>query len=304
MKIIRLLLLTFLVGQATACEQETPRSAPNIFQPQLMAIVVENLEQSLTWYTQVLEGTLERPIDSFPDYGLRIAFLQVGEFHLELIESKTSIQPADLLPNTDTYMGGWFKIGFTLSDIEAKYEQLKAIEGIDFVTGIGVLPETNLPINWPTQFFLLKDPDGNYVQFFDGGAGKEPTPWLFMNTVKELPNAISWYTQHLGLTHQETVGDPGNRRAILSHDNFVLELFEPATVLTQAIPGDSMAIGFTKLAFGLNTFDTLTAQFQRENIEIVYGPEVSDSPWASQYLIVKDAEGNYVQLFNIKEGLQ
>lgn len=304
MKIIRLLLLTFLVSQATACEQEAPSSMPNIFQPQLMAIVVENLEQSLNWYAQVLEGTLERPIDSFPDYGLRIAFLQVGEFHLELIESKTSIQPADLLPNTDAYLGGWFKMGFMLSDIKTKYDQLKGIDALDFVTGIGELPASNLPITWPTQFFLLKDPDGNYVQFFDGGAEKEPTPWLFMNTVKDLPNAISWYTQHFGFTHQETVGDPGNRRAILSHDNFVLELFEPTTVVTNAIPGDSMTIGFTKLAFGLNTFDTLTANLHRDNIPIVYGPEASDSPWASQYIILKDVEGNWVQLFDIKQQLK
>jgi len=300
MKITRLLLLTFLVGQATACEQEVSQSPANIFQPQLMAIVVENLEQSLDWYTQVLEGTLEKPVDSFPDYGLRIAFLQVGDFHLELIESTAAIQPADLLPNTDAYLGGWFKVGFMLSDIKAKYDQLKTIEALDFVTGIGELPATNLSISWPTQFFLLKDPDGNYVQFFDGGVGEEPTPWLFMNTVKDLPKAISWYTQHLGFTHHETLGDPGNRRAILAHDNFVLELFEPATVVTHAIPGDSMAIGFTKLAFGLNTFDTLTTNLQRENIPIVYGPEVSDSPWASQYIIVKDMEANWVQLFDIK----
>lgn len=304
MKTARHLILVLLLGQGTACEQETSQSPPNIFQPQLMAIVVENLEQSLNWYTQVLDGTLEKPIDSFPDYGLRIAFLQVGDFHLELIESKTSIQPADLLPNTDAYLGGWFKIGFLLSDINAKYDQLQAIENLNFLTGIEDLPGTTLPINWPAQFFLLEDPDGNYVQFFDSGAEETPTPWLFMNTVKNLPDAISWYTNNLGFTHHETVGEPGNRRAILAHGNCVLELFEPATAITQAIPGDSMAIGFTKLAFGLNTFDTLIAKLERENIQIVYGPEASNSPWASQYIIVKDAEGNWVQLFDIKAALR
>ncbi len=296
--VIRCLLLALVSGLTFACQNSKTSSQPAFLQARLIAIVVEDLGSSLDWYSQVLGGTLIKPIDSFPDYDLRMAFLQVGDFHLELIESGSAVPRSEILPSPEVSLGGWFKIGFLLPDIEAKYTQLQKIDSINFVTGIGELPENELPIKWPRRFFLLQDPDGNYVQFFDGGAEENPSPWLFMNTVQDLSTAISWYSTHLGFTHHETVGELGNRRAIVERDNCVIELFEPAQVLPiKEIASDQLILGFSKLAFGVNRFDTLLTQFRGGQVEISHGPASSTFPWADQYVIVKDEEGTWVQLF-------
>lgn len=296
----RTLLYILIIGLSVACQDNQPDTQTESFQVRLMAIVVEDLEVSLKWYSQVLGGTLEKPIDSFPDYDLRIAFLQVGDFHLELIESGSSIQRSEILPDPTISLGGWFKIGFLVQDIDIKYAELQKMDSLDFVTGIGDLPQNELPIKWPKRFFLLQDPDGNYVQFFDSGAGANPSPWLFMNTVQDLPTAISWYTSHLGFTHHETVGESGNRRAVLERDDYVIELFEPVQVLPASkAPSENLILGFSKLAFGVDKFEALLTQLKNEQIQISYGPETSTFSWANQYVIVKDEEGNWIQLFEL-----
>ncbi len=292
------LFFAMITWLSVACQGSKTPPQTTIFQARLMAIVVEDLEQSLDWYSQVLGGRLAQPIDSFPDYDLRIAFLQIGDFHLELVESGSSIQRSEILSDPDVSLGGWFKIGFLLSDIDDKYAELQKKDNLNFVTGIGELPESELPIKWPTRFFLLQDPDGNYVQFFDGGTEEVASPWLFMNTVQSLPTAISWYSTHLGFTHHQTVGESGNQRAILERDNCVLELFEPTQVMPRKeTSSDNLILGFSKLAFGVSKFDALLTQFKDEQVEISHGPGTSTFVWANQYAIVKDQEGNWVQLF-------
>ncbi|MBX2873885.1 MAG: VOC family protein [Saprospiraceae bacterium] len=301
MKSIRPSLVWLSLWCLSSCQEANTIHKPDSFQPQLMAIVVEDMEQSLDWYTKVLSCKIEKPIESFPDYGLRIAFLQLGEFHLEIIESSYSVHRSEISPDDNTALGGWFKVGFQVSDIQSTYDQLQQMDSLNFLSGIGNLPENELPIDWPTQYFLLTDPDGNFVQFFDGGATEVATPWLFMNTVKNLPAAISWYSNKLGFTHYETVGEIGNRRAVLARNHCVLELFEPAAVITsKEIGEDSMVLGFSKLGFGIETFDSLSKNLREEQVEITYGPGPSTFPWATQYLIAKDEEGTWIQFFDLK----
>jgi len=119
-----------------------------------------------------------------------------------------------------------------------------------------------------------------------------------MITVDNLENSISWYSEILGFKHHQTMGEKGNRRAVLERNNYVLELFEPNHLITaNQISNDSTILGFKKIGFGL---ESLTA-LNQEKVEIIYPVEESDFKWAEKAMIIKDSEGNWTQLFEINK---
>lgn len=294
-----LAVLSFLL---LSCQEKTNTMPEEVFEPKLVAICVQDIKASVNWYTQKLGFEVEQNIKEYPDYGLKLAFLRAGDFHLEILEKANSIKQSEFLTTRENYLGGVFKVGFILSDLEAKYNELKNMQEVEFLTGIGALPENKLSIKWPTHHFLIKDPDGNFIQFFELGTMDEISPWLFMITVDDLDVSVEWYTQNFGFKYLETVGEEGNRRAILERDGFVLELFEPAEVImANQVSVDSTILGFKKLAFGIGDISRLESKLSTANAEIVMPVEKSDFTWASQSMIVKDPEGNWTQVFEIEK---
>lgn len=301
-KISYFLPILFLFFSCKEVQKSSPQqsSKEEVFHPCLIALAVQNIDTSIAWYTK-LGFEMEKDIQEFPDYGLKMGFLKLGEFHLEIIESSKSKTQADFLPNPETYPGGAYKIGFSTRNIQGVYDQLKGQDEIEFVTGIGDLPENTLPIKWPSKYFLLRDPDGNFVQVFDGGGEQMLTPWLIMMVVDTLENAISWQVRNLGFRHVETLGTEGNRRAVLARNDYVLELFEPQHVKNpNQVEGDSLVLGFKKIAFGISNIDQMATSFEQQQTEILYPVENSDFDWAEKAMIVKDAAGNWIQVFEVK----
>ena len=297
-KIYLPIILLLFIG--FGCKTTQQEILNKVFQPKLVSIAVQDIDTSIEWYRQKLGFEIERDLKEYPDYGLKLAFLKLDDFHLELIEFANAYKASNFLPNADSYMGGVFKIGLVVNDIQGYYDHLKEMEGVEMVAGLGELPDNPIPIKWPSQYFLIADPDGNYIQFFDTGAKKVPSPWLFMITVDNLENAISWYTKNLGFKHHQTVGEVGNKRAILASNNYVLELFEPTNVLkTNEIPAGTTILGFKKIAFGVTKLTSWASMLDRNGVEVAMPLEASDFDWATRAMIVKDAEGNWTQLFEL-----
>ncbi len=270
------------------------------FQVKLLAISVSDINTSIDWYGK-LGFKLEDAVQEYPDYNLKIGFLRQGNFYLEILEQGGALKASELLPSEDSYLGGVFKLGFRVQNIQQLYDDLKHQEDIAFVTGIGDLPPSDLPIDWPSQYFLIRDPEGNMIQFFDGGINGNLTPWLSMIVVENLQSAIAWYETNLGFNYLETFGETGNKRAIMERNGFALELYEPAEVLTtnEQTPAQS-PLGFRKLAFTHSDLKQAEHNFQSSSTEIVVSPQKSDLDLADQHMIVKDLEGNWIQLFQVK----
>lgn len=272
-----------------------------IFENNLIAISVSNIEKSTNWYTEKLGFNIEKGIQNYPDYDLKLAFLSQGKFRIELMEMKDAISSNEVLSRNEAYVGGVFKLGFITSNIESLYNQLNQMADVDFVTEIGEVPKNNLPINWPTKYFLIKDLDGNLIQFFDSGTTLNIVPWLTMIVVDNLENSISWYVDSLGFNHYDTVGDEGNRRAILARNNQVLELYEPKHIKKAAdIPQKINVLGFKKIAFYVENISEFSSNFESNDVEVISTIKKSDFDWASKYMIVKDLDGNWIQIFEIK----
>ena len=295
------ILLAFLV--LFGCNKKQSEVAPDNFEPRLIAIAVKDIATSIQWYTQKLGFVVEKDIVELTDYHLKRAFLKLDDFHLEIIEYDTAYKASEILPTADSYIGGMFKIGFLLHDIQRVYNRFQEMEDVEILAGIGELPENSLPIKWPSKYFLVQDPDGNYIQFFDSGKNENAVPWLFMVTVENLENAISWYTSNLGFNHHQTIGTVGNRRAILERNDCVLELFGPTNVIkSNNLPADSLVLGFKKIAFGVNNMDTVVSIFDKGKVEIAMPLSPADDfDWANQSIIVKDPEGNWTQLFDLNK---
>ena len=270
------------------------------FQVKLLAISVSDINTSIDWYGK-LGFKLEDAVQEYPDYNLKIGFLRQGNFYLEILEQGGALKSSELLPSEDSYLGGVFKIGFSVQNIQQLFDDLKLQKDITFVTGIGDLPPSDLPIDWPSQYFLIQDPEGNMIQFFDGGINGNLTPWLSMIVVENLQSAIAWYETNLGFNYLETFGETGNKRAIMERNGFALELYEPAEVLTtnEQTPAQS-PLGFRKLAFTHSDLKQAEHNFQSSSTEIVVSPQKSDLDLADQHMIIKDLEGNWIQLFQVK----
>lgn len=274
------------------------------FKIQLAAIVVNDLDSSFMWYQNKLGFEVEKPIENYPDYNLRLAFLKKNGFHLELVEKAGSIPLQEAQPE-NTNLGGVLKLGFLVDDLDGLYNKLSKDDEVELLTTIGDLPEMDLSLKWPKRYFLITDPDGNLVQIFsyddDKLQGNDFIPWLAMITVMDLDQAIEWYQQNLGFEFHKSVGEPGNRRAILERNNNVLELFEPSDVkVLNEFPLNTDIQGFRKLAFKTMNFDQVVNALQTSSASFVMNPNSIDSKWASKATIVKDPEGNWIQIYAAK----
>jgi catechol 2,3-dioxygenase-like lactoylglutathione lyase family enzyme len=125
------------------------------------AIIVKDIKTSSDWYKKVLDLELVNMID-LPERGIKQANLKSPNSWIELIELQDAIDQTKLLKEAGpkAKITGFFKIGFKMEDFDAfvsfiKDHKLETLGEIvtDETTGL--------------RMVILKDPDGNRVQFFE-----------------------------------------------------------------------------------------------------------------------------------------
>ena len=271
----------------------------------LVALTVSDLEVSTDWYSNNLGFSLDSSMQ-FPDYGMDINMLKLGEFQLELIEFYDSVSlDKSLLPSAHSNVHGFIKIGFYTDSLPV-IERSFAKAEVEIIAGPAELPALTSGKPWPSRFLLVKDPDGNYVQFFTGDESytrqynlQGPfalAPYLSMLSVQDYEQTINWYDR-MGFELVESLEQPGNRRSVMSLGNFILEIgsFRDDRSLKQLGTPDDIKDKVTrmnKLAFKTANFDSLYVLLTRDTppfFEVMEGNQRS--------FIVKDHEGNLIQLF-------
>jgi catechol 2,3-dioxygenase-like lactoylglutathione lyase family enzyme len=131
------------------------------------SFTVSDLERSIDFYTGVLGFTLERRFEvegagissivGFDGAHLKIAFVRLGEFRLELVEY---VAPAGRKLEMATNNVGSAHIAFTTDDVDATYEELKA-KGLRFRN-----PPTRSRPDRPRVAYFL-DPDGYTLEIVE-----------------------------------------------------------------------------------------------------------------------------------------
>lgn len=162
--VLLLVALGWLALAAQAQETQTNTTPQYSVRPYLVSLSVANLDESLKWYTENLGFGVVNKKD-LPNYSLRIAFLQLNGFMMEMIEFKNSVSEEDIrkaFPNVDdrAKIQGFGKLAFKVENIDAFAGRLK-LKGAHFVREVQEDKEL-----FHTKWFIVTDNSGNWIQFF------------------------------------------------------------------------------------------------------------------------------------------
>jgi catechol 2,3-dioxygenase-like lactoylglutathione lyase family enzyme len=136
-------------------------SAQTTFTPSFTALTVKNIDSSIQWYKEVLVLRMRNRVDS-AERGFKQAVLINDKIMIELVELVKGISPDSLLTHypKGTRIQGIIKFGFTVPAIDELYNKFQA-KGLKLFGKM-----VTDPVN-QKKTFLLEDPDGNLVQFFE-----------------------------------------------------------------------------------------------------------------------------------------
>lgn len=151
----KVVLAAFIIISINAHSQEVHAVDMNGY---FFAVIVKNIDSSTAWY----QGLLGMKVKNRPDAGdgFKVVILESPKLVLELIENKSWPNQKELLKGTaeGTHIEGFFKIGFKVLNMDACINHLKHRHiSID---RIYTDPEKK-------RNFLISDPDGNLIQFFE-----------------------------------------------------------------------------------------------------------------------------------------
>jgi hypothetical protein len=153
---IRIFLLLMIIGCRATCIGQ----ASFDYQPYFSSVIVNNIERSVLWYKSVFSLQVKSETNDVQN-GYKVAILEGANFLVELLELKGSLVPATLLEGKGdgTKIQGHFKLGFKVSDVDACLNRLSRLN-------------IEVPQVWEDKAtkkrnFIIKDPDGNLIQFFD-----------------------------------------------------------------------------------------------------------------------------------------
>ncbi len=125
------------------------------------AIIVNNMDQSLQWYTNTFGfSVLNKTVSQ--EKGFKLANLKRGSVLIELIELKSAVSPSVLLEKNPDYSRttGFFKFGFAIREFD---------KWVDFLKRSDVVFHGTVVTDGLTgkKMLIVKDPDGNSIQIFE-----------------------------------------------------------------------------------------------------------------------------------------
>jgi predicted enzyme related to lactoylglutathione lyase len=130
------------------------------YQPYFSAVVVSDVVKAAAWYGAVFD-LKEKTRITDPNGAHDIAIMESGVMALELLQLKGSLTRKEILAGKpeNTQIQGHFKFGFKVTDMNAWLEKLKRLKvEVPRVYTDGATKKRN---------FLVQDPDGNLLQFFE-----------------------------------------------------------------------------------------------------------------------------------------
>ncbi|MFN0060339.1 MAG: VOC family protein [Planctomycetota bacterium] len=193
--------------------------APISARVERIGLTVADLENSLSFYTQVLGfepvgeirevwGAAYEQLHGVFGLRMRIARLKLGDEHIELFEylaPKGRPVPPDTRSNDL-----WFQhLAIIVSDMPAAYTRLRAHRVTHASTGPQILPAWN-PAAGGIEAFYFRDPDGHHLELLRFPKGKGHAKWqrqdaLFLGidhtaiVVSDTEASLAHYRDRLGL---------------------------------------------------------------------------------------------------------
>ena len=149
----RLIIVLFIAFSGCSYSQD--------LKPYFSAVIVRNIDSSVTWYSKVLGLQLRNRTDA-PERGFRQANLFKDDLLIELIQADSSLSANKIIEKhpPKTRIRGFAKFGLSVKNIDELFSKLKE-QNIKFTGRMVTDPISN------KKTFLINDPDDNLIQFFE-----------------------------------------------------------------------------------------------------------------------------------------
>lgn len=150
--IVTLLFFTLLLSAQT--KSESP-------QPYFSAIIVSDINASMSWYESHFGFEKVNLIEN-EARGFKMGNMKNDGAWIEFIELASTLMPNDIIKDKPrgTRIGGYFKFGFTVQDLDAWVAKLKKAN-VTFRGDVVTDPLSKM------RMIIVLDPDGNRVQLFE-----------------------------------------------------------------------------------------------------------------------------------------
>ena len=299
-KVLVFCLMTVTLSHCQKPEKDTPSPRPIIF-----ALTVADIGVSMSWYSRHLGFTADT-VMNLPTYGLSVGMMHQGDFYLEFVQFENDLSPSEIdFPDGSSALNGFYKIGFQTADINALHEKLSQQSDVTMVAPLDdLMPVKDHP--WPDQYFLVTDPDGNYVQFFSLTPAQKPpattvSPFLIASSSQDLDASIDWYGRNLNARLIDRVGRAGNERAILQVDGLIVELgqFDGYVPFDSIQNAEDISLsqvhGIRKLSFLTPDIQAPYKRISSNGIPFDFDLTEQKSMVGDRYFMVSDDSGNGIQ---------
>lgn len=131
----------------------------------------------------------------------------------------------------------------------------------------------------------------------------DPEAYFTAIIVNDMESSINWYSDHFGFKVLNSIEseERGFKQANLKRGQILIELIElessltPKKLLTN-YPAKTKIDGFFKFGLIVSDFDRWVASLRDSKVEF-YGDVVTDTVSGKRMVILKDPDGNRIQLF-------
>ncbi len=153
----------FAVSSALPQLKPAIREATADARPYWIGLSVPDAEASAIWYQEKLHFTIKKRL-VLPEHQLRIVFLELNGYTIELVESRTGTsfdavrKRIPEIKDRDN-LHGFFKCGFLVSNVDALAAELRG-------AGVKLVSKPSDDRAFGVRQFLVEDNAGNVLQFF------------------------------------------------------------------------------------------------------------------------------------------
>lgn len=228
-------------------------------------IIVKDLKTSATWYHKFLQFRVK---EFRPNQHVK---MQNEDFQLILRQGNATLLKSQIrFKEGKKYINGINKLGFETNQFDSLHLYLERYEQ-KFVQD--VYEEKNLGLS----AFIVEDPDGNQIQFFDIPNNKKlysVKPTFFTIQSSDYINTLKWYTQQMGFEEVEVKDDTNiHFQNFLKKDGIMLELIHlpyESVETTEFMPIERDLAQIEQLTFQIGIAKTKAFELDNNGNKIIF----------------------------------
>lgn len=286
---LSILLFSFIFVQAQ-------NDKNNSLFPVGLTIIVNDLQISSNWYKENLNFQVHKKLP-------QKYVLQRGDFYLELKSVDGSLNEKDIkLPEDYKFINGYSKFSFVVDNLKGLYNHL-------FINGVNVFRPITEGEFFQGKYFVITDPDGNYLQFFSNSDSDikvnqiKMKPFLMSKMVSNIEESIEWYKNVLNCNVSETLDIPDHNLKLgyLELNGFYFELIQTGVSLNKSSLDkfkDKHIQGFCNLTLYAEDINNTVSAIKATDYVINNTIEPADFNGFKKQFNFKDLSENNIQIIN------